>query len=177
MASFLSICQRLQAILAPPTAIMTFLTPSTRFTPDAARVYTRRLLDRFRTLPGVEAVGVISNLHLHPFNTSSNDFNVEGFEPPTHHGVFIADRAEVDPLFFEAAAIEILLGRNFNDADRPDTQPVVIISEAMARRFSTDRDGVGRLVQRRDDDPPWLVVGVASDAKVRSLSEAPRNMV
>ena len=31
-----------------PTAILTFLTASTRFAPDAARVYTRRLLDRFR---------------------------------------------------------------------------------------------------------------------------------
>ena len=40
-----------------PTALMTFLTPATRFTPDEARVYTRRLLDRFRALPGVEAVG------------------------------------------------------------------------------------------------------------------------
>ena len=160
-----------------PTAILTFLTPSTRFTPDAARVYARRLFDRFRELPGVEAVGAISNLHLHPLNTSSSDFNVDGFEPPTDHGAFIADRAEVDPGFFEAAGVEILRGRNFNDADRPDTQAVVIISEAMARRFWTDGDAVGRLVRRRDDDPPWLVVGVASDAKVRTLGEAPRNMV
>ena len=50
--------------------------------------------------------------------------------------------------------IEILRGRNFKDADRPDTQPVVIISEAMARRCWTDGDAVGRLVRRREDDPP-----------------------
>ena len=67
---------------------MTFLTPATRFTPDEARVYTRRLLD--------------------------------GFEPPTDNGAFMADRAEVRPGFFEAAGIEIVRGRNFNDADRPD---------------------------------------------------------
>ena len=73
--------------------------------------------------------------------------------------------------------IEILRGRNFNDADRPDTQPVVIIGEAMARRCWTDGDAVGRLVRGREDDPPWLVVGMASDAKVRTLGEAPRNMV
>ena len=90
----------------------------------------------------------------------------------------IADRAEVDPEFFEAAGIEIVRGRNFSEADRPDTRPVVIVSEAMARRFWEDGDAVGRLVRRRDDtDPPWLVVGVVSDAKVRTLGEAPRNMV
>ena len=51
-----------------------------------------------------------------------------------------------------AAGIELLRGRNFNDAtDRPDTQPVAIISEAMARRFWTDGDAVGRLVRRREN--------------------------
>ena len=161
-----------------PTAILTFLTPATRFAPDEARVYTWRLLDRFRELPGVEAVGAISRLHLNPLSTSTSDFNVAGFEPPGDHGAFIADRAEVDPGFFEAAGIEIVRGRNFSDADRPDTQPVVIISEAMARRFWEDGDAVGRLVRRRDgEDPPWLVVGVAADAKVRTLGEAPRHMV
>ncbi|MCY4658549.1 MAG: ABC transporter permease [Acidobacteria bacterium] len=160
-----------------PTAILSFLTPATRFTPDAARVYTRRLLDRFRALPGVEAVGAISNLHLNPLSQRSSDFNVDGFVPPTDHGAFLADRAEVEPGFFAAAGIEIVRGRNFNDADRPDTQPVVIVSEAMSRRFWADGDAVGRLVRRRGPDPPWLVVGVASDAKVRQLGESPRNMI
>ena len=161
-----------------PTAILRFLTPATRFARDEARVYTQRLLDRFRELPGVEAVGAISRLHLDPLNMSTSDFNVAGFEPPGDHGAFIADRAEVTPAFFEAAGIEIIHGRNFSDADRLDTQPVVIISEAMARRFWEDGDAVSRLVQRRnDEDPPWLVVGVASDVKVRTLGEAPRNMV
>ena len=161
-----------------PTAILRLLTPATRFSPDEARVYTRRLLDRFRELPGVEAVGAISRLHLDPLNMSTSDFNVAGFEPPSDHGAFIADRGEVDPGFFEAAGIEIVRGRNFDDGDRLDTQPVVIISEAMARRFWEDGDAIGRLLERRDDeDPPWLVVGVASDAKVRTLGEAPRNMV
>ena len=108
---------------------------------------------------------------------TSSDFNVDGFEPPTDHGAFIADRTEVKPGFFEAAGIEIVRGRNFNAGDRPDTQPVVIISEAMARSFWTDGDAVGQLVRRGDGDPPWFVVGVASDAKVRTLGEAPRNMV
>ena len=111
---------------------MTVPTPATRFALDEARVYTRRLLDRFRALPGVEVVGAISNLHLNPLSQSSSDFNVDGLEPPTDHGAFIADRVAVEPGFLAAAGIEIVRGRNFHDADRPDTRPVVIISEAMA---------------------------------------------
>ena len=92
-------------------------------------------------------------------NTSTTDFNDDGFEPPTDHGTVVADPAELDLGFFEVASIEILYGRNFNDADRPDTQPVVIISEAMARRFWTD--GATVIL-------PWLVVGVASQGYGRS---------
>ena len=151
---------------------------STGSRPRVHARYTRRLLDRSRELPGIDAVGAISNLHLNSLGTSRSDFNLAGFEPRSDHGAFIADRAEVDREFFEAAGIEILRGRYFSDADRPDTQPVVIVSGAMAQRFWENGDPVGRLVRRGDDDdPPWLVVGVASDAKVRTLGEAPRNMV
>ena len=53
------------------------------------------------------------------------------------------------------------------------TRPVVIVSDAMARRFWTDGDAVGRLVRRHDPDSPWLVVGVASDANVGSSASLP----
>ena len=113
---FLRSFQRVQSVDPgfghEPAALMTFMTPATRFTPDEARAYTRCLLDRFRALPGVEAVGAVSNLHLNPLSQRTSDFNVDGFEPPTDHGAFIADRVEVEPGFFEAAGIEIVRGRN-----------------------------------------------------------------
>ncbi len=54
---------------------------------------------------------------------------------------------------------------------------MAIVTEAMALRFWADGDAVGRLVRRFDDDPPWLVAGVASDAKVRTLGEASRDVI
>ena len=45
----------------------------------------------------------------------------------------------------------------------------------MAQRFWDDGDAVGRLFRRGSTD--LLVVGVASDAKVRTLGETPRNMI
>lgn len=35
-----------------PAAVISFIVPATRFTVDEARVYTRRMLDRFREVPG-----------------------------------------------------------------------------------------------------------------------------
>jgi putative ABC transport system permease protein len=179
---FLRSFQRIQAadpgFGREPTATMTFMIPSTRFTEDEGRAYLRRLLDRFRQLSDVTAVGVIDNLPLNTLSTQSTDFNVDGHQPPADYGAFIADRAEIDAGYFEAAGMRMLRGRNFTEADGPDGPRVAIVSEAMAGRFWPGGDAVGRLIRRRGtNDPDLLVVGVVSDVKVRSIGEAPRNMV
>jgi putative ABC transport system permease protein len=159
-----------------PTALMTFKVPSARFTVEEGRVYARLMLDRFRQLPGFEAVGFIDYLPLSG-NVYPTDFNVDGHEPPTDHGAFLAEQAEVDAGFFDAAGIRIVRGRNFTDADRSDSEPVVIISEVMAQRFWQDGDAVGREFRLFGRGLRVTVVGVASDTKVRALDEAPRNMI
>jgi len=83
--------------------------------------------------------------------------------------------AEVASGFSEAPGIEIVRGRNFSEADRPNTQPVVIISDGPGLR--EEGDPVGRLVRPRGvDDTLWRALGVASNAK-RTLRETPGNMV
>ena len=177
---FLRSSQQLQSVDPgfgqKPTALMTFKVPASRFTVDEGRVYARLMLDRFRQLPGVDAVGFIDFLPLSG-RVQPTDFNVDGHEPPVDHGAFIAELAEVDAGFFDAAGIRILRGRNFFDADRSDSEPVAIISETMARRFWQDGDAVGRQFRLFGGSFYVTVVGVASDIKVRSLEEAPRNMI
>jgi ABC-type antimicrobial peptide transport system permease subunit len=74
--------------------------------------------------------------------------------------------------------VAIVAGRTFNDADRHDSQPVAIISQAMARRYWPDGDALGRILRRPDPaESDLMVVGVASDINMRSLGEAPRDVV
>jgi amidase len=54
----------------------------------------------------------------------------------------------VDPGFFAASGISLLLGRNFTDADLPDNQTVAIVSEAAATRFWPDGDTIGQTFRR-----------------------------
>ena len=97
---FLRSFQRVQAVDPgfgqAPTAIMTVVVPATRFTVDEGRTYTKRLLDRFRALPGIEALGLTGNLPLNTLSTQSLIFNVDGHQPQDARDGFIADRAEVD---------------------------------------------------------------------------------
>jgi macrolide transport system ATP-binding/permease protein len=160
-----------------PAAIVTFVLPATRFTEAEGRVFTQELLERARSLPGVTAAGLIDNLHLNPLTIQTIEVNVDGVEPPPDRDSHSVDIARVDPAFFDAAGVRILRGRNFADSDVPDGPAVAIISEAMANRFWPGEDAIGRTIHQTGDDPDLIVVGVASDAKVRSLAEAPRPFV
>jgi predicted permease len=152
-----------------PTALMTMMAPTTRFTADEGRLYMRRLLDRFRQVPGVTSVGATDLLHLTLTSNQGIGFNVDGFEPPGEDDYFNSDRAEVDPGFFAAAGISLLHGRNFTDADLPDNQAVAIVSEATATRFWPDGDAVGQTLRRPGDSPDLTIVGVAADTNVRTI--------
>jgi predicted permease len=160
-----------------PTSVLSLMMPVARLTPDEAVQRTRRVLERFRALPGVEAAGLVWPLPLE-FAASFTDFTVDGRVPPTGQEAFRADRAIVDGAFFDAAGIAIVAGRTFSESDRRDTQPVAVISQAMARRHWPSADALGRILRRPDPaEPDLVVVGVASDINVRSLGEAPRDVV
>lgn len=158
-----------------PAAIMTFAVPSDRYTVEEARLLVRRLEERVAAIPGVEGVGTIDNLHLNPLSVNNVGVNVDGFEPPEGQGSFTVDRAAVDAGFFASVGIPLVRGRNFGDADVEGAPPVAIVNEAMAERFWPGEDPVGRVF--RTDDGEVTVVGVARNAKIRSLGEEPRPFV
>ena len=155
-----------------PAAIVLVRIPSTQLAVDQGRQYTRRLLDRFRVLPGVEVVGITSNPPL--VGIYSMTFMVDGHEPPQGQDAHRASQANIDPTFFEAAGIPMVQGRRFRDADGPEAPQVAIVSEALARSFWPDGEAVGRLLRRPNpDDPDLRIVGVVGDVPMRSLGEPP----
>jgi predicted permease len=156
-----------------PAAMFEMALPSNRISREEGHVFLRTLFERFERIPGVEAVGLTGNLQLNTLRTQTTGVNVEGVAPPPGLQEHDIDYAEVDAGFFDATGIRIVRGRNFTDTDREDAPPVAIISEAMANRFWPGADPIGRMVLRSDAED-LRVIGVASDAKVRSLGEAPR---
>ncbi len=158
-----------------PAAIVTVQTAPDRYSTDEARVFFRTLLAEAHQLPGVTAVGMSGDLNLNPLNTRTMGVEVDGVEPPPGQDYHTVDWANVDAGFFEAVGIPILEGRGFEATDEADAPWVVIVSEAMARRFWPDGQAVGRTFRRNDTE--YTVVGLARDAKVRSLGEAPRPFI
>jgi len=160
-----------------PTAILSVMVPVAGATPEAIEQRTRRLLDRFRALPGVEVAGLAWPLPLE-LSSSFIDVAIDGRVPPPGREAFRAEHETVDGQFFDAAGMKIVAGRTFDDSDRRDGRPVVIVSEAMARRFWPDGDALGRILHAKNRGMADLtIVGVASDINLRSLGETPRDVV
>jgi predicted permease len=159
-----------------PASLLSFLIPSTRYDEEEGRLLVQELFDRFVQLPGVVAVGLTDNLHLNSLSTQNIGVNVDGVAPPPDRESHTVDRAVADAGFFAATGIEILQGRSFDRRDQPDSQAVAIISQAMAQKFWPDQDPIGQVI-RRANDPDLTVIGVAADAKVRTLAESPRAFV
>jgi predicted permease len=77
----------------------------------------------------------------------------------------------VTPSYFETMGIPIVRGRGFTRADGKDGAPVVVVSEAVARRYWPGQDPLGKRLRLGTDFPQWVtVVGVAADLRYRELT-------
>ena len=158
-----------------PTGILQIATAKGRYTDAEAQVFIDELEARLAALPGVQAVGLIDNLHLNTLSTQQVRVQVDGIDPPAGQDFHRADYARIDEGFLDAAGVPLLAGRNFETADDSDSEPVALVNETFARRFFPDGDAVGRIVRINDEET--LVVGMTRDTKVRQLGEEPRSFV
>ena len=146
--------------------------PQTKFaSPEQQVSFFQRVLDRVRTLPGVQSAGVIDCLPLSAYG-SHQPVQVEG-----RAVVPMADQPEVDmrtisPGYFSAMHIPLLRGRDFNDSDVAGRPGAVLISQSMAKEFWPNQDPIGKHVDlyffpgvQRE------VVGVVGDVKLDSLNQ------
>ena len=135
--------------------------------------FLNRLLERVRVLPGVEAAGITTSVPLQDFSPDSV-FTVEGHPPRNPSDVPITSLRHVSAGYAETLGLTLLKGRMITAQDRPDTLPVAVITEELARQAFGSDDPIGKRLRRgrqQDTNYPWLVVvGVVRDAKEDRLN-------
>ena len=134
----------------------------------------RDLLERFRALPGVVAAG---GADITPISGSSwNDvIRVDGFVATSEDDAQSYFN-EVTDGYFAAMGTPLLAGRDFDARDRPTSQPVAIVNEALVRKFFHGASPLGksyRVVLHDTLGPPVEIIGVVKDSKYRRLREEP----
>ena len=77
--------------------------------------------------------------------------------------------------YFESVGMRIVRGRSFSDADRDGAPRVAIVNETFVRQRFPDTDPLGHAVTldyRRDQQPPFTIVGVVQDSKYNDVRES-----
>ncbi len=145
---------------------------------DSARkviAFMDGLSERMRALPGVEGAAYATQLPL----TSppwSSDFSVEG-TGGERFGSNVVHR-EISPDYQRVMRVKLLRGRLLTAQDRKDAPLVLLINEALARRYFKDRDPIGVRVcfdRVPDAHSTWrTIVGVVGSERQAGLAAEPR---
>lgn len=143
--------------------------PDTQFPRDSEKVaFTRRLLDRVESLPGVRAAGVTSVL---PASCDCNSDWVRIAGRPFNGNHITVNERDVSAGFFSTLRTKLLAGRYFTDADDASKPRVVVINHAFARKYFPGEDPVGKQIGDPTLSPPSMkqIVGVVEDFKEEAL--------
>jgi putative ABC transport system permease protein len=137
--------------------------------PSRAQLY-QQVLQRVAALPGVQAVGGVSQLPLDGAQFT-NTFNIEGRAAASGE-VYSAQTMLASPGYFDTLGIPLLRGRLFTEQDDEKSQGVVVISQTLAQRFFAGEDPIGRRIRFKAGrtEPPWMtIIGIAQDVKTEGL--------
>jgi predicted permease len=153
------------------------LTPVQHGSADTTRVFAfyDEVLARAAALPGVISVGASNEL---PLETRGDGLigdlavRIQGQFEDIAHGLPTTDAFQiVTPGYFRTMQIPVAQGRLFTSADGRESEPVAVISEAMARRFWPGQSAIGKRIGY-----PWpgawlTVVGVVRDVRIRGARD------
>jgi putative ABC transport system permease protein len=137
-------------------------------TPEKQAQFFARLLEKTKSLPGLETVGLVNNL---PLSNSIDEleFNVAGRAPYPLGSVHQGHYTLVTPEYFAALKIPLKRGRVFTDADRKDSPPVMLVSESLVSTYFPSENPIGLRLIVDPAEPPIEIVGVVGDARRISL--------
>jgi len=139
----------------------------------------REILRRVKALPGVEeaAVGNMASIPLGHTRPNLNLFAlIQGSHEMAKDQAPIVNGATVTSDYFHLLQIPLLRGRSFTDSDDDKAPSVVMINEAMAKRYWPNTDPIGdRIKLPIPGDPSSLVwntiLGVVANARTESLAD------
>ena len=127
------------------------------------------VLDKLRTLPGVQSVSLVSSMILEGSRWIDGVIPVDA---PTQTAA-LANYRWISPSYFDTLSQPFVEGRPLDDRDRNASNAV--ISQTTAKAIWPGRNALGR--QFLFHNKPFTVVGIVADAYSNSLRDAPVNMV
>ncbi|MBV8807649.1 MAG: ABC transporter permease [Acidobacteriaceae bacterium] len=143
-----------------------------------SRRFDANLLEKASALPGLQSVGIISNL---PLRAGESDEVISRADRPMPkrsewHPALIYN---ISPNYLRTAATRLLMGRDVNEHDREGAPHVAIINEALAHVVFGRENPLGKIVRMGPPghDKGFEVIGVVETGKYDSLGEDPKSAI
>jgi putative ABC transport system permease protein len=147
----------------------TFLPPSS-YAQSAQRIaFYQDALQHLRSIPGVESAAISTALPVLPTHGTPARFEGQPEIDLGRRPVVLIE--SISPDYARAMGVPLVEGREFSALDDAKAAPVVMVNQAIARRFWPGQDAVGKLVWV-GNLPPARVVGLLGDIKNDSLAKA-----
>ena len=105
--------------------------------------FKQQALERLRSLPGVRSATVANRVPLSADWPMKFGFEISGYEPTPGELPGVTFAYQVEPGFFRTLGMTLLRGRDLAPADGAGQEPVVIVSEQIARKYFPGREPLG----------------------------------
>ncbi|HKQ78763.1 MAG TPA: ABC transporter permease, partial [Blastocatellia bacterium] len=152
-------------------------------TPDQITGFYKETIRRITEQPGVDrvAIGTVA-----PWRDAGNfgpgfEFSGDGYVRAPGEEYPRGRFRTISPGFFAALGVPLIAGRDFNEADRRDGEPVVVISQSVAQRMFSTQEAVNRHIMWTDpvmkvvniSSGPRRIVGVVADVDDENIVPGP----
>ena len=132
-------------------------------------IFFQKVIDRVKTLPGIEAAGVASHM---PFvYTEDWPITVESVANAGAQTQSI-DTRTVSADYFSTLQIPLVGGQVITAEDGPQSAPVIVVNQAMVNRYWPNQDPLGKRIKIGDANSksPWFSVkGVVKNSAQAAL--------
>ena len=148
-----------------PTGLVTFRIAAPAEMKQQPAGFYQQVLEKIRALPGVQSAVLARDVPMSGVDPSM-PVAVDGNAPQVTDGQVVSRLRVIGPDYFRSFQTPLLRGREFSENDTAKSQPVVIVSESLAKRYWEGKDPIGRSLKPNIPDGPWYtVVGVAADVR------------
>jgi putative ABC transport system permease protein len=139
-----------------------------RIDPSRKIQFITRVIDRVSATPGIRAVAASFTAVL--TGAPNRGIRIEGDPEHAPDAQPNADFQAVTRDFFRATGITLVRGRAFNQQDRADSPPVVLINQALVDKYFEGRDPIGRVLLF-GGNKRHTIVGIVANARYRSVEQ------
>jgi len=164
-----------------PRNVLTFgvSLPAEKYdTPAKRTAFFDRALSQLSAIPGVEQAATTDVLPL----AGEGDilFSIPGgTETAPSSQPLAANFRVISPDYFRSLRIPLIRGRELTPADNTSSAPVVVINQAMARKFWPGQDPIGQRIwvgkpmgPAMSEPAPRQIVGIVGDIRESALADA-----